>query len=127
MVALYRNVGGGKFTNVTAGSGMRAKGWGIGVCVADYDNDGFEDVYVTAYGPNVLYRNNGDGTFTDVTTRARVGDTRWSTNCAFGDYDRDGYVDLYVANFLTFDEKTAPKPRPAACVTSFRNPLFSFW
>ena len=62
----------------------------MGACVADYDNDGFQDVYVTAFGPNVLVRNNGDGTFTDVTAQAGVGDPRWSTSCAFGDYDRDG-------------------------------------
>lgn len=110
VAALYRNDGQGKFSDVTALSGLDRKGWGMGVCVADYDNDGFEDVYITAFGPNVLYRNNGDGTFTDVTEHAKVGDTRWSTNCVFGDYDRDGYVDLYVANYLTFDEETIPKP-----------------
>jgi len=104
MVALYVNDGYGNFTDVTARSGLNKKGWGMGVCVADVDNDGFEDVYITAFGPNVLYRSNGDGTFTDVTARAKVGDTHWSTSCAFGDYDRDGYVDLYAANFLTFDE-----------------------
>ena len=82
----------------------------MGVCVADYDNDGFQDVYLTAFGPNALFRNNGNGTFTDVTPAAGVGDTRWSTDCAFGDYDRDGDVDLYVANYVTFDESTVPKP-----------------
>jgi hypothetical protein len=110
LAALYRNDGKGSFTNVTAGSGLRTRGWGMGVCVADYDNDGFEDLYITAFGPNVMMRNNGNGTFSDVTTTARVGDRRWSTNCAFGDYDRDGDVDLYVANYLTFDEATIPKP-----------------
>ncbi len=116
IAALYRNDGQGKFSDVTALSGINRKGWGMGVCVADYDNDGFEDVYITAFGPNVLYRNNGDGTFTDVTEQAKVGDTGWSTNCVFGDYDRDGYTDLYVANYLTFDEETIPKPGTAtAC------------
>ena len=82
----------------------------MGACVADYDNDGFDDLYITAVlGPNVLYRNNGNGTFTDVTRQAGVGDTRWSTGCAFGDYDRDGNVDLYVANYVKFDERTIPK------------------
>jgi hypothetical protein len=109
MVTLYRNDGNGTFTDVTAESGLIKRGWGMGVCVADYDNDGHEDVYVTAYGPNVLFHNNGNGTFTDVTARAGVGDLHWSTGCAFGDYDRDGYVDLYVANYLTFDEATVPK------------------
>src|SRR5262249_45207102 len=83
-----------------------ARGWGMGTCVADYDNDGFEDVYLTtALGPNVLYHSNGNGTFTDMTRQAGVGDTRWSTGCAFGDYDRDGNVDLYVANYVAFDER----------------------
>ncbi len=109
MVALYRNDGKGRFDDVTQASGLRARGWGMGTCIADYDNDGFQDVYVTAFGPNVLLRNKGDGTFADVTARAGVGDARWSTNCAFGDYDRDGNLDLYVANYLAFDEARIPK------------------
>ncbi len=109
MVALYRNDGGGHFTDATARSGMAARGWGMGTCVADIDNDGFDDVYVTAFGPNVLYRNNGNGTFADITQRARVGDARWSTGCAFGDYDRDGFVDLFVANYVAFDAQKIPK------------------
>jgi hypothetical protein len=109
MVALYRNDGRGHFTDVTASSGMKTRGWGMGTCVADIDNDGFEDVYVTAFGSNVLYRNNGNGTFTDVTQRAGVGDARWSTGCAFGDYDRDGFVDLYVANYVAFDARKIPR------------------
>jgi hypothetical protein len=109
MVALYQNDGKGHFKDVTAGSGLTARGWGMGACVADVDNDGFEDVYVTGLGSNVLYRNNGNGTFTDITRKAGVGDTRWSTGCAFGDYDRDGHVDLYVANYVAFDERKIPK------------------
>ena len=109
MAALYQNVG-GKFVDVTRKSGVTRNGWGMGVCVADYDNDGHEDFYLTAYGPNVLYRNKGDGTFVDVSSAAGVADRRWGTNCAFGDYDRDGYVDLYVVNYMTFDE-TAIAPR----------------
>src|SRR6185503_3996964 len=109
MIALFRNDGKGHFADVTRASGLSARGWGMGTCVADYDNDGFEDAYVTAFGPNVLVHNNGDGTFTDVTARAGVGDPRWSTNCAFGDYDRDGDLDLYVANYLAFSELTVPK------------------
>jgi len=105
MVALYHNVG-GHFVDVTESAHLRKNGWGMGSCVADYNNDGFPDVYITAYGPNVLFRNNGDGTFTDVTASAGVGDARWGTGCAFGDYDRDGNVDLYVANYVSFDEKT---------------------
>lgn len=109
MVALFRNDGRGRFENVTPSSRIAARGWGMGACIADYDNDGFQDVYVTAFGPNVLLRNNGDGTFTETTTRAGVGDPRWSTNCAFGDYDRDGDLDLYVANYLAFSEQKIPR------------------
>jgi len=111
MVALYRNDN-GRFIDVTAAAGFRKNGWGMGVCVADYDNDGHSDVYVTAFGPNVLFHNNGDGTFSDVTAPSRAGDSRWSTGCAFGDYDRDGNVDLYVANYVAFD----PNARPRDCV-----------
>ena len=110
MLALYLNDGAGEFSEVTRQSGLHKKGWGMGVCVADYDNDGFQDFYVTAYGPNALFRNNGDGSFSDVTAAAGAGDARWSTNCAFGDYDRDGDVDLYVANYVFQDEKTTPRP-----------------
>jgi hypothetical protein len=111
IVVLYQNDGKGRFRDVTAGSGLAThRGWGMGSCVADYDNDGFQDVYVTAFGPNVLFRNSGKGTFTDATGTAGVGHARWSTNCAFGDYDRDGDVDLYVANYVRFDEQTSPKP-----------------
>ena len=98
MVALYRNDGKGRFDDVTPATGLSVRGWGMGSCIADYDNDGFQDIYVTALVPDVLVRNNGDSTFADVTARAGVGDARWSTNCAFGDYDRDGDLDLYAAN-----------------------------
>jgi dUTPase len=108
MVALYRNDGRGNFTDVTTAAGLARRGWGSGTCVADYDNDGFDDVYVTAFGADALWRNAGNGTFTDVTRRAGVEDARWSTGCAFGDYDRDGDLDLYVANYVRFDEKTIP-------------------
>ena len=107
MAALYRNDG-ARFVDVTLEAGLDARGWGMGLCVADYDNDGDRDVYLTAYGPNVLYRNDG-GAFTDVTAEAGAGDSGWSTNCAFGDYDRDGDVDLYVANYLNFDVDTTPR------------------
>jgi len=107
MVALYRNDGGGHFTDVTARSGLTRRGWGMGVCVGDYDNDGFPDVFVTAFGPNVLWHNNGDGTFTAT---GQAADSGWSTGCAFGDYDRDGFVDLYVAHYLSLEwEKVAPE------------------
>ena len=114
MVALYENNGRGAFDDVTAGRGLDTRGWGMGTCAADYDNDGFQDVYVTAFGPNVLFRNKGDGTFADVTAAAGVDDAHWGSNCAFGDYDRDGHVDLYVANYLTFDDEQVPRRGDAA-------------
>jgi hypothetical protein len=108
MVALFQNDGRAHFTNVTAAAGLTKRGWGAGTCVADIDNDGYQDVHVTAYGPDVLYRNTGKGTFEDVTKPAGVTDTRWSTGCAFADYDHDGDLDLYVAAYVRFDEKTIP-------------------
>ena len=112
MVALFRNDGRGRFVDVTTASGMTRRGWGSGVCVADVDNDGFRDVYVTAFGPNVLWLNRGNGTFRATRQAA---DPRWSTGCAFGDYDRDGFVDLYVANYLQFDPKTIPARGAPSC------------
>ena len=109
VVALYENVGGGRFVDRTAKAGLDKKGWAFGVCVADYDNDGYEDFYVTAYGPNLLFHNNGDGTFEERAAAAGVADPHWGTGCAFGDYDRDGYVDLYVANYVAFDANTRPR------------------
>ncbi len=105
LVALYRNDG-DRFADVTTATGLNKRGWGTGVCVADFDNDGWDDVYVTAFGPNMLWRNVGGRTFTP-TSQAR--DSRWSTGCAFGDYDRDGDVDLFVANFVKFSLDTVPK------------------
>ncbi len=110
LAALYHNDGNGRFTDVTARSGLARRGWGMGACVADYDNDGFDDLYLTsAVGGNALYRNNGNGTFADVTRSAGVADAGWSTGCAFGDYDRDGNVDLYVAHYVKFDERAIAK------------------
>ena len=79
---------------------MGYPGWGMGAVAADFDNDGWDDLYVTCFGPNRLYRNNGDGTFSDVTVKAGVGDPRWSTGAAFADYDGDGWLDLFVANYV---------------------------
>ncbi len=106
---LYRNNGDGTFTDVTALAGVPGNGhWGKGALAADFNNDGFQDLYVTNYGPNILYLNNGDGTFRDVTARAGVGDPRWSSAAAAADYDGDGYLDLFVANYLEYDLNRLP-------------------
>jgi hypothetical protein len=109
---LYRNNRDGKFTDVTAKAGLTDAGWACGVCVGDYNNDGFEDLYLTYYGQNRLYRNNGDGTFTDVTEKAglRESRTRFGSGCTFVDYNRDGWLDLFVSNYVEIDLATAPKP-----------------
>jgi len=109
---LYRNNHDGTFTDVTEKAGLARTGWGQGVCVGDYDNDGWEDLYVTYYGKNALYHNNGNGTFTDVSDKAGVGGSgkAWGTGCAFVDYDRDGRPDLMVANYVDFDLSAAPAP-----------------
>jgi len=100
---LYRNKGDGTFDDVTQRAGLAAaRGYGMGVAVGDYDNDGFEDLYVTNYGANILYHNNGDGTFTDVTARAGVAGGGWSTSAGFFDYDGDGRLDLFVARYVDF-------------------------
>jgi len=115
---LFKNNRDGTFTDVTAKAGVGRAGWGQGVCVGDYDNDGFDDLYVTYYGTNVLYHNNGDGTFTDVSQKAGVAGkgTRWGSGCAFVDYDRDGHLDLFVANYISLDLKTAPVPESGPCL-----------
>ncbi len=115
IVTLYENVG-GRFRDVTAQAHLDKRGWASGVCVADYDNDGYQDFYVTAYGGSFLFHNKGDGTFEERAALAGTADRRWGTNCAFGDYDRDGYVDLYVANYLTFDEKAVARRGSDVCV-----------
>jgi len=114
---LYHNNHDGTFSDVTKNAGLTHTGWGQGVCVGDYDNDGFEDLYVTYYGKNVLYHNNGNGTFTDVSEKAGVAGNgkAWGTGCAFMDYDRDGRLDLMVANYVDYDSATAlaPGERPS--------------
>jgi enediyne biosynthesis protein E4 len=106
--ALYRGNCDGTFTDVSQGSGLEYPGWAMGATSADFDGDGFEDLYVTCLGPNHLYHNNGDGTFTDVTEKAGVDDPRWSTGAAFGDYNRDGWLDLFVANYVDFKLSDLP-------------------
>src|SRR6202041_805260 len=108
---LYRNNRDGTFTDVTEKAGLLFTGWGSGVCVGDYNNDGWEDLFCTFYGHNKLYRNNGDGTFTDVTKQAGLesAHTRFGSGCTFVDYDRDGHLDLFVSNYLLFDTKSVPR------------------
>ena len=115
---LFRNNRDGTFTDVTHKAGVAHSGWGQGVCVGDYDNDGWDDLFVTYFGKNVLYHNNGDGTFTDVSEKAGVAGkgTRWNTGCAFVDYDRDGKLDLFVANYIDLDLATAPVPESGPCL-----------
>jgi enediyne biosynthesis protein E4 len=115
---LYRNNHDGTFSDVTTKAGLMATGWGQGVCVGDYDNDGWEDLYVTYYGKNRLYHNQS-GVFTEAADQSGVAGTgkAWGTGCAFVDYDRDGLLDLMVANYVDFDVSTAPAPgERSSCV-----------
>ena len=115
---LYRNVGGGRFEDVTARAGLRDQwGWGQGACVGDIDNDGHDDLAVTYYGRNRLFRNTGQGAFRDVTAESGLtaDRTRWSTGCAFLDVDRDSWLDLVVANYIDLDLATAPTPDSGLC------------
>jgi enediyne biosynthesis protein E4 len=115
---LFKNNRDGTFTDVTEKAGLVHTGWGQGVCIGDYDNDGYEDLFVCYFGKNVLYHNNGNGTFTDVTESAGVGGNgkRWNSGCAFVDYDRDGKLDLFVANYIDMDLATAPVPESGPCL-----------
>jgi enediyne biosynthesis protein E4 len=109
---LYHNNRNGTFTDVTKQAGLLDAGWAVGVCVGDYNNDGFEDLFVTYFGQNRLYRNNGEGTFTDVTKQAGLGSTvtRFGSGCTFLDYNRGGWLDLFVANYADVDLTKMPTP-----------------
>jgi len=109
---LYHNNRDGTFADVTAKSGLARSGWQTGVCVGDYDNDGWDDLFCSFWGHNILFHNNGDGTFTDVTKQAGLWQhaTRWGSGCTWLDYDRDGFLDLFVANYIVFDPLLVPAP-----------------
>ncbi len=109
---LYKNNRDGTFTDVTIGAGLARQGWACGVAVADYNNDGFDDIFVSYWGQNVLYRNNGNGTFTDVTKEAGLELPRrhWTTGCTFVDTNRDGHLDLFLSTYVDFDPERIPKP-----------------
>lgn len=113
---LFHNNGNGTFTDVTAKAGLIHCAWGQGVCVGDYDNDGWDDFFVSCYGKNLLYHNDGNGTFTEVAEHAGVaGDPwRWNTGCVFLDYDRDGWLDLFVANYVDQGRDFQLLPQPGS-------------
>ena len=115
---LFKNNRDGTFTDVTLAAGVAHSGWGQGCCVGDYDNDGFDDLFVSYFGKNRLYHNNGNGTFTEIAEKAGVATSgkRWNSGCAFVDYDRDGKLDLFVANYIDMDLATAPVPESGPCL-----------
>jgi hypothetical protein len=114
---LFKNNRDGTFTDVTLKAGLARSGWGQACCVGDYNNDGWNDLFVSYYGQNALFRNNGNGTFKDVTKEAGLlqDRLRWNSGCTFVDYDKDGHLDLFVGNYIDFDVKTAPLPEDANC------------
>jgi enediyne biosynthesis protein E4 len=113
---LYRNNRNGTFADVTQAAGLASSGWGQGVCAADYDNDGYDDLFVTYYGRNKLFHNNGNGTFTEIAEQAGVAgeEGRWNSGCAWIDYDRDGKLDLMVVNYVDLGPGFSNAPAPGS-------------
>jgi hypothetical protein len=111
IIRLYRNNRDGTFSDVTAKSGLGRSVWASGITVGDYDNDGFDDLFITCWGQNILFHNNGDGTFSDVTEKAGLihPGVRFGSGCTWIDYDRDGRLDLFVAHYMVFDPEKLPK------------------
>jgi hypothetical protein len=109
---LFKNNRDGTFTDVTEKAGLGRTGWGTGVCVGDYNNDGWDDLFCAYWGHNILWHNNGDGTFTDVTKKAGLWEDRirWGSGCSWIDYDRDGWLDLFVCNYIELDISKVPVP-----------------
>jgi hypothetical protein len=130
--ALYRNNRDGTFTDVTEQAGVAGGTFGMGVAIGDYDNDGFQDMFVTSYGKCLLYHNNGDGTFTDVTEKAGLSLPGWTTSAAWFDYDNDGRLDLFVCSFVQFSLKNNvfcgdnKLGRRYYCIPRVFNPTASF-
>jgi len=123
---LYKNNRDGTFTDVTEKAGLHSAGWACGVCIGDYNNDGFDDIFCACFGQNILYRNNGDGTFTDVTKAAGLWTQQqyWGAGCSFVDYDCDGLLDLFVSNYVQFSlsKRRSPAKTTAAFGWGFRSP-----
>src|SRR2546426_9462996 len=119
---LYHQKPDGTFEDVTEKAGLQGAGYGMGVAVGDYDNDGFEDLFVTAYGGNKLYHNNGDGTFTDVTQKAGVSGSGWSTSAAWVDLDNDGLLDLVVLRYVQWDFDKIEQARSEEHTSELQSP-----
>ncbi len=128
VIRLYKNNRDGTFSDVTATSGLGRSVWAMGITVGDYDNDGFDDIFITCWGQNILFHNNGDGTFSDVTGKAGLlhPGTRYGSGCTWVDYDRDGKLDLFVSHYMVFDKDVMP-PRGHDDTCTYRGiPVYCF-